>query len=113
MACLSEYRLLRNVVLFGFLVSRKDKDFQGLVGRANRLHHWKDMISFKSKGLDQYDFGGWYEGRKTRDRLKINQFKEGFRRGEGSSVQHGIESDLARKDLEVDCADSLLTQARG
>ena len=48
------------------------------VGRANRYHHWRDILYFKQLGLRIYDFGGWYEKKEDRARLNINKFKEGF-----------------------------------
>ena len=49
-----------------------------MIGRANRLLHWRDMLSFKAAGAEAYDFGGWYEGKTNEQRLKINHFKEEF-----------------------------------
>lgn len=51
---------------------------RALVGRANRFHHWEDMMHFRKKGATLYDFGGWYEGRTDTEKLKINHFKEEF-----------------------------------
>jgi hypothetical protein len=56
----------------------RDKDFQDLIGRANRLQHFKDMLHFKANACDLYDFGGWYAGTEDQGRLMINRFKEGF-----------------------------------
>jgi hypothetical protein len=55
-----------------------DADTRAAIGRANRLLHWKDMLHFKARGLEVYDFGGWYAGNDDQALLKINQFKEGF-----------------------------------
>ena len=55
-----------------------DNELRAVVGRANRLLHWKDIIGFKAEGLEVYDFGGWYAGSEDQALLKINQFKEGF-----------------------------------
>jgi hypothetical protein len=49
-----------------------------LIGRANRLLHWEDILWFRAKGLRLYDFGGWYGGTEDREKLAINRFKEGF-----------------------------------
>ncbi len=49
-----------------------------LIGRANRLLHWQDMLSFKAAGAERYDLGGWYDGSTNEQRLKINHFKEEF-----------------------------------
>jgi hypothetical protein len=49
-----------------------------LIGRANRLLHWEDILWFRAKGLRLYDFGGWYGGTEDPEKLAINRFKEGF-----------------------------------
>lgn len=51
---------------------------RSLTGRANRLHHWRDMITFKRDGAHLYDLGGWYSGDTDAQRLGINRFKEEF-----------------------------------
>ena len=48
------------------------------IGRANRLLHWRDMLTFKNRGIATYDFGGWYDQKEDRVRLNINKFKESF-----------------------------------
>lgn len=48
------------------------------LGRANRLLHWRDLVSFRSLGFDCYDFGGWYGGSRNDALLKINSFKKEF-----------------------------------
>jgi hypothetical protein len=53
-------------------------DFRQAVGRANRFHHWQDMLRFRSAGISTYDFGGWYDGTTDDERLRINKFKEQF-----------------------------------
>jgi hypothetical protein len=49
-----------------------------IVGRANRLLHWNDMICFRGKGITYYDFAGWYTGDTDPRLLTINQFKAAF-----------------------------------
>jgi hypothetical protein len=58
--------------------SEDDAGKRGLVGRANRWLHWKDMVSLKESGISFYDFGGWYAGESDQARLQINKFKEEF-----------------------------------
>jgi hypothetical protein len=53
-------------------------DRKSLIGRANRLHHWQDMLHFRARGCKLYDLGGWYTGSADRALLQINRFKEGF-----------------------------------
>jgi hypothetical protein len=55
-----------------------DPEKRKLIGRANRLLHWEDILYFKDMGLGYYDFGGWYGGDTDREKLAINQFKETF-----------------------------------
>jgi hypothetical protein len=57
------------------LESADSKD-RALVGRANRWHHWRDMLRFRAAGFKIYDFGGvaGSDGAK----LAIAQFKEEF-----------------------------------
>ena len=53
-------------------------EYRNKVGRANRYHHWQDMLRFKSAGISTYDLGGWYDGNQDEERLRINKFKEQF-----------------------------------
>jgi hypothetical protein len=48
------------------------------IGRANRLHHWSDMLRFRDEGFAIYDLGGWYPGTEDQALLRINRFKESF-----------------------------------
>jgi hypothetical protein len=48
------------------------------IGRANRFQHWQDIKRFQAEGVSVYDFGGWYEGNRDEERLRINKFKEKF-----------------------------------
>jgi hypothetical protein len=67
-------RLLHSASVFREL----DKEAANRVGRANRLHHWADMLRFRDEGLPVYDFGGWYGGSEDEAKLRINEFKRGF-----------------------------------
>ncbi|MFL6229235.1 MAG: hypothetical protein ACJ741_10690 [Pyrinomonadaceae bacterium] len=55
-----------------------DTSARNRVGRANRFHHWRDMLWFKAAGATLYDLGGWYHGDSDARRLGINRFKEDF-----------------------------------
>jgi lipid II:glycine glycyltransferase (peptidoglycan interpeptide bridge formation enzyme) len=55
-----------------------EADLKSLIARANRRLHWDDILYFKSTGLKNYDFGGWYGGKTDAEKLSINQFKESF-----------------------------------
>jgi hypothetical protein len=52
--------------------------YRSYLGRANRFHHWQDMLHFKKHLVTTYDFGGWYQKQEDPERLRINQFKEEF-----------------------------------
>ncbi|MBD2678364.1 MULTISPECIES: hypothetical protein [Nostoc] len=60
------------------LKKNDDTSYQSILGRANRYHHWQDIVRFKNLGISTYDFGGWYIGNTDREKLGINQFKEKF-----------------------------------
>jgi hypothetical protein len=70
----------RATLLYSASILRPESDgnLRTRVGRANRYHHWQDILHFKQLGLTIYDFGGWYEKKEDRARLNINKFKEGF-----------------------------------
>ena len=51
---------------------------RSLLGRANRCHHWQDILAFRAKTIGIYDFGGWYGGGTDQKKLSINKFKEEF-----------------------------------
>lgn len=58
--------------------NRNDSSYQSFLGRANRYHHWQDIVRFKNSGIGIYDFGGWYTGNTDQAKLGINEFKEKF-----------------------------------
>lgn len=60
------------------LLDDGDSTQRALVGRANRLLHWVDMRTFKSEGIDTYDFGGWFHGRDENGQPRENKFKSSF-----------------------------------
>jgi len=54
-----------------------DKKIRGLIGRANRRLHWEEMVFYKRKMIDIYDFGGLsLNNNKTLS--QIDKFKLGF-----------------------------------
>jgi hypothetical protein len=79
-------RLVHSASLF----RAADKAQQNLTSRANRYLHWCDMVRFREMGIATYDFGGWYSGQEDTEKLKINQFKEGF----GGKVASQYNADL-------------------
>lgn len=52
--------------------------YRNHLGRANRFHHWQDVLHFKRRQISTYDFGGWYQKHEDLERLRINKFKEEF-----------------------------------
>jgi hypothetical protein len=49
-----------------------------LIGRANRLLHWNDLLFFKKNGCSLYDFGGIDVIGRSPETSRIAQFKQGF-----------------------------------
>ena len=75
------YRGAQRVQLYhsgSIIRASADSAFRNLIGRANRYHHWQDMLRFKEAGVIAYDFGGWYAGNSHQDFLRVNRFKEEF-----------------------------------
>jgi hypothetical protein len=68
-------RLLHSASLYR---EHHDSGVRQLLGRANRWHHWRDLLRLKGRGYPLYDFGGWYAGKTNADLLHINRFKEQF-----------------------------------
>lgn len=52
--------------------------WNNMVGRAHRLHHWKDMLYFKGEGVRAYDLGGVYRGTEDQEQVGIARFKTSF-----------------------------------
>jgi GalNAc-alpha-(1->4)-GalNAc-alpha-(1->3)-diNAcBac-PP-undecaprenol alpha-1,4-N-acetyl-D-galactosaminyltransferase len=67
-------RLLHSISLFR---SEIDHDNRSMIGRANRLLHWKDYQYFKREGFIKYDWGGYHIGT-NEELLRINAFKKSF-----------------------------------
>ena len=55
-----------------------DKLERKQIGMANRWLHWQDILYLKEQGTNIYDFGGWYNGKTDEEKIRINQFKQGF-----------------------------------
>jgi len=60
------------------LKTTADTEERNLFGRANRYHHWQDMMRFKAEGILTYDLGGWAPNARDPEIAGINRFKEGF-----------------------------------
>jgi len=61
-----------------------DHTRRALIGRANRLLYWRDMLRFKQAGFELFDFGGFYAGEGDAEKLRINEFKLEF----GGKILH-------------------------
>lgn len=48
------------------------------IGRANRYLHWQDILFFKDKKYDFYDFLGLSKEENDKEQQNINKFKKGF-----------------------------------
>lgn len=51
---------------------------RNLIGRANKLLTYKDILYFKNNGFKIYDFGGIAEGTTDKSLVGINEFKLSF-----------------------------------
>jgi lipid II:glycine glycyltransferase (peptidoglycan interpeptide bridge formation enzyme) len=56
----------------------EDSLFKSLVGRANKLLHWNDILYFKSKDFNLYDWGGYDTSNLAHNLEGINKFKAEF-----------------------------------
>jgi hypothetical protein len=75
---------------------------RNVVGRANRFHHWQEMLAYKSRGLKTYDMGGWYAGTENASLLMVNRFKEEFG-GVKSHEFNSVEDRSVRAKLVAWC----------
>jgi hypothetical protein len=55
-----------------------NSDYRALVGRANRLLHWEDILHFKHNAFEIYDWGGISMDLQDKEKQNINKFKEAF-----------------------------------
>ncbi|MBI3874889.1 MAG: hypothetical protein HY300_02775, partial [Verrucomicrobia bacterium] len=58
--------------------STDDPQRQNMIGRANRLLHYLDMLYLKERGVEAYDLGGYALNTTDPDLMEINEFKDGF-----------------------------------
>ena len=68
-------RLLHSVSIFD---NADPSARRAKIGRANRFHHWQDILEFKRRGLSVYDFGGIYLGKADPAQQSIAAFKRQF-----------------------------------
>lgn len=71
---LKRARLLNSVTF----QPEENKKIRTLVGRANRLLHWQDMLTFQEHDIECYDFGGVALNTESPELLGINEFKRSF-----------------------------------
>jgi hypothetical protein len=79
------------------LFRREGRSVAAYIGRANRLHHWFDMLRFRDEGFATYDFGGWYPGTQNQALLRVNQFKKSF--GGELVVQYNCDHGITWKGI--------------
>lgn len=51
---------------------------RSMIGRANRYARWRDLLRFRERGVQWFDFGGWYAGTADAARVRINEWKAEF-----------------------------------
>jgi hypothetical protein len=88
MLCASSYLIapcrLRGLFAGALYRSTTDPTRRTMIGRANRLLYWRDVMRFKDAGFRFFDFGGYYIGSADQEKLRVNDFKEEF----GGKVMH-------------------------
>jgi lipid II:glycine glycyltransferase (peptidoglycan interpeptide bridge formation enzyme) len=70
--------------------STTDQTRRTLIGRANRMLYWRDMLRFKEAGIQIFDFGGYYNGSDDAEKLRVNGFKLEF----GGQVWHEFNCEM-------------------
>jgi hypothetical protein len=75
-ASIGRARLIRSASQF----REAERKEQQLIGRANRLLHFHDILLFQEQGLRQYDMGGYYpdDAPVNESLRRINDFKLSF-----------------------------------
>lgn len=88
-------RLLYSASLFRMIDGDDSTNAKQVIGRANRMLHYEDMLYLKQMGLKIYDWGG--AGRED-DVISITKFKESFGGKEiylhNSDVCNGIKAKI-------------------
>jgi len=75
---LSDDKYCRSYMITSKLPSA-NRSVAKLISRASRLLIWEAIKSFKARGFQIFDFGGYYMGKDKNDpRFSINFFKKGF-----------------------------------
>ncbi|MGP1439701.1 MAG: hypothetical protein ACTTJ3_03055 [Treponema sp.] len=66
-------------LLYSATVNRNTSNIDlNMIGRANRLLHWKDMLMFKDEGLSIYDWGGIVGDKNAKETQGIDSFKMAY-----------------------------------
>lgn len=94
-------RHARLVAMYTHRLGMEQASLRQLVGRANRLLHWENIVRFRGAGLAVYDFGGWYDGTDDEALLKVNAYKEEF--GGARAVQFNAEQALTVRGRVAMC----------
>lgn len=69
------------------------------ISRANRYLHWQDMLFFKKKEFEIYDFFGLSREKDNQKQQNINKFKKGFGGEEENNYQSYIPQTLRGRML--------------
>jgi hypothetical protein len=85
--------------------------WRNAVSRANCLIHWHNFLTFRERGINDFDFGGWYPGTSDIRLLGINRFKMSL----GGCVvkEYDCEQPLTVKGWGILTTVKLLARLRG
>ena len=79
LCCHVHYLVKDSAVLLYSASGRFDNgEMKNLIGRANRYLHWRDILNFKSRGVNWYNFGGLFVDPSSKETSSINRFKKEF-----------------------------------
>ena len=71
-----------------------DSSARSLIGRANRLLHWQDILTARERGISAYDMCGVDVTNKSPETTSIAQFKQAFGGNVLPSFSHTIPASL-------------------
>ncbi len=72
-------QISRARLVYSATLNRDNTNLQlSIIGRANRLLHWEDMIMFKNMGIKTYDWGGIADNTEQSNTKGIDEFKKSF-----------------------------------
>ena len=71
--------------------STDDRQQQNLIGRANRLLHYLDMLALKERRFEVFDIGGYARNTTDPELQEVNAFKDSFG---GQLIEESVYSSL-------------------